>query len=70
MKQQLREILAMTRSLPADLRQLRTMVEDRHQKLARRATAQGPVAFENSATGAEVRLCPLGDLRLAACFRS
>jgi hypothetical protein len=42
MKQQLREILAMTRSLPADFRQLRTMVEDRHQEVARRAMAQGP----------------------------
>ncbi|WP_221467028.1 DUF3375 family protein [Saccharopolyspora phatthalungensis] len=42
MKQQLREILAMTRSLPADFRQLRTMVEDRHQEVSRRAMAQGP----------------------------
>ncbi len=42
MKQQLREILAMTRSLPADFRQLRTMVEDRHQEVARRAMIQGP----------------------------
>ncbi|SCG58186.1 Protein of unknown function [Micromonospora echinaurantiaca] len=42
MKQQLREILAMTRSLPADFRQLRTMVEDRHQEVARRAMVQGP----------------------------
>lgn len=42
MKQQLREILAMTRSLPADFRQLRTMVEDRHQQVARRAMVEGP----------------------------
>jgi len=42
MKQQLHEILAMTRSLPADFRQLRTMVEDRHQEVARRAMIQGP----------------------------
>jgi hypothetical protein len=42
MKQQLREILAMTRSLPADFRQLRSMVEDRHQEVARRAMVQGP----------------------------
>ncbi|MCS7480385.1 DUF3375 domain-containing protein [Umezawaea endophytica] len=42
MKQQLREILAMTRSLPADFRQLRTMVEDRHQEVARRTMVQGP----------------------------
>ncbi|MFJ6199885.1 DUF3375 family protein [Micromonospora sp. NPDC092111] len=42
MKQQLLEILAMTRSLPADFRQLRTMVEDRHQEVARRAMVQGP----------------------------
>lgn len=42
MKQQLREILAMTRSLPADFRQLRTMVEDRHQEVARQAMVQGP----------------------------
>lgn len=42
MRQQLREILAMTRSLPADFRQLRTMVEDRHQEVARRAMIQGP----------------------------
>lgn len=42
MNQQLREILAMTRSLPADFRQLRTMVEDRHQQVARRAMGDGP----------------------------
>jgi hypothetical protein len=42
MKQQLREILGMTRSLPADFRQLRTMVEDRHQEVARRAMIYGP----------------------------
>jgi cell shape-determining protein MreC len=38
-QQQLREILAMTRTLPADFRQLRTLVEDRHQRVARRAMA-------------------------------
>ncbi|GAB3966978.1 DUF3375 family protein [Plantactinospora veratri] len=42
MKQQLHEILAMTRSLPADFRQLRSMVEDRHQEIARRAMVKGP----------------------------
>lgn len=42
MKQQLREILGMTRSMPADFRQLRTMVEDRHQEVARRAMIHGP----------------------------
>lgn len=42
MKQQLREILGMTRSLPADFRHLRTMVEDRHQEVARRAMIHGP----------------------------
>lgn len=41
MRHQLREILAMTRSLPADFRQLRTMVEDRHQQVARRAMLDG-----------------------------
>jgi hypothetical protein len=42
MKQQLREILGMTGSLPADFRQLRTMVEARHQEVARRAMIHGP----------------------------
>lgn len=42
MKQQLREILGMTRSLPADFRQLRSMVENRHQEVARRAMIHGP----------------------------
>ncbi|MEV4569551.1 DUF3375 family protein [Nonomuraea sp. NPDC049419] len=42
MTQQLREILGMTRSLPADFQQLRTMVEDRHQEIARRAMIDGP----------------------------
>jgi hypothetical protein len=46
MRQQLREVLAMTRSLPADFRQLRTMVEDRHQEVARRAMVQGPPKAE------------------------
>lgn len=42
MRQQLREILAMTRSLPADFQQLHTLIEDRHQSVARRAMADGP----------------------------
>ncbi|WP_066374960.1 DUF3375 family protein [Herbidospora mongoliensis] len=42
MRQQLREILGMTRSLPADFQQLRTMVEGRHQEIARRAMVNGP----------------------------
>ncbi|WP_410652339.1 DUF3375 family protein [Amycolatopsis sp. cmx-4-54] len=42
MQQQLREVLAMTRSLPADFRQLRTLVENRHQKVARHAMTDGP----------------------------
>lgn len=46
MTQQLREILAMTRALPADFRQLRTMVEDRHQQIARRALLEGPPKAE------------------------
>ncbi|MEU5881208.1 DUF3375 family protein [Spirillospora sp. NPDC047279] len=36
----------MTRTLPADFRQLRTMVEDRHQEVARRAMADGPPKAE------------------------
>lgn len=46
MAQQLREILAMTRALPADFRELRTMVEDRHQQIARRALVDGPPKAE------------------------
>jgi len=42
MRQQLREILAMTRSLPADFQQLHTLIEDRHQSVARHAMADGP----------------------------
>ncbi|MCM3658984.1 DUF3375 domain-containing protein [Agromyces mediolanus] len=42
MRQQLNEVLGMTRSLPADFRQLRTLVEDRHQAVARRALTDGP----------------------------
>lgn len=42
MKHQLREILSMTASLPADFRHLRSMVEDRHQDVARDAMVQGP----------------------------
>ena len=36
LSEQLREVLTMTRSLPADFRQLRSMVEDRHKVIARR----------------------------------
>jgi hypothetical protein len=42
--EQLREVLAMTRSLPADFRQLRSMVEDRHKVVAREALAETPKA--------------------------
>ena len=42
--EQLREVLAMTRSLPADFRQLRSMVEDRHKVIAREALAETPKA--------------------------
>jgi hypothetical protein len=44
MNEQLREVLAMTRSLPADFRQLRSMVEDRHKVIAREALAEIPKA--------------------------
>jgi len=44
MSEQLREVLAMTRSLPADFRQLRSMVEDRHKVIAREALAETPKA--------------------------
>ena len=37
-------MLAMTRSLPADFRQLRSMVEDRHKVIARDALAEAPKA--------------------------
>ncbi|WP_029146012.1 DUF3375 family protein [Microbacterium luticocti] len=46
MRQQLGEVLGMTRSLPADFRQLRTLVEERHQAVARRALADGPTKAE------------------------
>ena len=46
MRQQLGEVLGMTRSLPADFRQLRTLVEERHQGVARRALADGPTKAE------------------------
>jgi hypothetical protein len=46
MRQQLREILAMTRSLPADFQQLHTLIEDRHQRVARHAMADGPTKAE------------------------
>jgi len=42
--EQLREVLTMTRSLPADFRQLRSMVEDRHKVIAREALADTPKA--------------------------
>jgi hypothetical protein len=42
--EQLREVLVMTRSLPADFRQLRSMVEDRHKVIARDALAEVPKA--------------------------
>jgi hypothetical protein len=42
MQQQLGEILALTRSLPADFRRLGSLVEDRHQRVARRAMVDGP----------------------------
>jgi hypothetical protein len=44
MQEQLREILGMTRSLPADFRQLRSMVEERHKAIARHALAETPKA--------------------------
>jgi hypothetical protein len=46
MRQQLREILAMTRSLPADFQQLHTLIEDRHQSVARHAMRDGPTKAE------------------------
>jgi hypothetical protein len=44
MQEQLREILVMTRSMPADFRHLRSMVEQRHKTIARHALAQTPKA--------------------------
>jgi hypothetical protein len=44
LREQLHEVLAMTRSLPADFRQLRSMVEERHKVIARDALAQTPKA--------------------------
>jgi hypothetical protein len=44
LREQLHEVLAMMRSLPADFRQLRSMVEDRHKVIAREALAQTPKA--------------------------
>jgi hypothetical protein len=44
LSEQLREVLTMTRSLPADFRQLRSMVEDRHKVIAREALADTPKA--------------------------
>jgi hypothetical protein len=42
LSEQLCEVLAMTRSLPADFRQLRSMVEERHKMIARDALAETP----------------------------
>jgi hypothetical protein len=44
LSEQLREVLTMTRSLPADFRQLRSMVEGRHKVIAREALAETPKA--------------------------
>lgn len=44
MREQLLEILTMTRSLPADFRRLRGMVEERHKAIARHALAEAPKA--------------------------
>lgn len=46
MRQQLNEILTMTRMLPADFRQLRTLVEEHHQAAAREALSEGPSKVE------------------------
>lgn len=44
MVDQLREVLFATRTLPADFRQLRSMVEERHKEIARQSLAQTPKA--------------------------
>ena len=44
LREQLHEVLTMTRSLPVDFRQLRSMVEDRHKVIAREALAETPKA--------------------------
>lgn len=44
LQEHLGEVLSMTRSMPADFRQLRAMVEDRHKKVAQRALAAPPKA--------------------------
>jgi hypothetical protein len=44
MREQVREVLAMIRTLPADFRQLWSMVEVRHRAIARRAMANTPKA--------------------------
>ncbi|MCI9889849.1 DUF3375 family protein [Micrococcales bacterium 31B] len=46
MRQQVREILAMTRGLPADFRSLKAKVDDSHQGIARRVMADGPPKAE------------------------
>lgn len=43
-REQVREVLAMIRTLPADFRQLRSMVEDRHRAIARSAMSDSPKA--------------------------
>lgn len=44
MLDQLREVLSATRTLPADFRQLRSMVEERHKAIARQSLQQTPKA--------------------------
>jgi Protein of unknown function (DUF3375) len=44
MREQVLEVLAMIRTLPADFRQLRSMVEARHRAIARNAMADTPKA--------------------------
>lgn len=46
MRQQLNEILSMTRMLPADFRRLRALVEEHHQDAARDALSDGPSKVE------------------------
>lgn len=44
MREQLAEILSMTRSMPADFRRLRLSIQDRHKSIARQALADPPKA--------------------------
>lgn len=46
MRHQLVEVLGMTRSLPADFRQLRSLIDERHQQVARRAMTDAPTKAE------------------------